>query len=249
MDIDESGWILEFLLRQNSLDDQTLNNLIRVLPLPNNNSKLKKTLILRKLNSDVQNRTITERTIEFLEQIEELDVCEGNSQLSESMKSAYCTVALHCTAKCIENSSCDKKDNYASDLKRIWSRRIREMLRCDMSGLIKDELLNWVNDVENGEMNVGVCGKVLEMCKEVDVFEVVRRYVNEAKEKMGPSFLEMACETILSDEGLSKAMGLDDGVKVNEQNKDNEPANNKSNGNFLQFTDSVSSHELFIEAC
>ncbi|XP_071717217.1 uncharacterized protein [Rutidosis leptorrhynchoides] len=233
MDIDESGWILEFLLRQNSLDDKTLNDLIRVLPLPNNNPKLKKSLILRSINRDIENQNITQTTIELLEQIEQLDINEGNTQVSDSMKSAYCAVALHCTAQCVErivNSGGDKKDECASDLKRIWSSRIREMLRSNKSGLIKDEILKWVDDFEIDEFDVNVRKNVLEMCKELDVFEVVREYVNEAKEKMGPSFLEIACETILKDDGLSKAMGLDDGVEVCDHNKDGEPANSKRNG-------------------
>ncbi|KVH94146.1 uncharacterized protein LOC112518217 isoform X1 [Cynara cardunculus var. scolymus] len=226
MDIDVSGWILEFLLRQNSVDDRSLNDLIRVLPLPNNNPRLKKSLLLRKIESDIEKGTISERTFEFLEQIEELDVKEGEAEVSEAMKAAYCTVAMHCTVKFIEESAGDSKEEYASTVRRIWGGRIREMERSEVAervGLVQDDLLLWMNDIEAGVLDADACENVLTMVKGLDVLEVLRGYVNEAKEKMGPSFLELACETILNDDALSKTMGLDEGAELNNQIKDDAP--------------------------
>ncbi|KAK9061002.1 hypothetical protein SSX86_018182 [Deinandra increscens subsp. villosa] len=209
MDIDISGWIIEFLLRQNSLDDQTLNKLIRVLPLPNHNPSLKKSFILRKLESDISKGAISERTIEYLEQIEELNHIEGITEVSESMKAAYSTVAMHCTIKLIEESAGDKKTKYDNAVKRFWSARVCEMERCSV-GLVHDDLVRWVHDVEAGNLDIDVCENVVQMFEELDVLKTVRRYVNEEKEKMGPSFLELACELILNDDALSEAMGLDE---------------------------------------
>lgn len=226
MDIDVSGWILEFLLRQNSVDDRSLNDLIRVLPLPNNNPRLKKSLLLRKIESDIEKGTISERTFEFLEQIEELDIREGKHEVSEAMKAAYCTVAMHCIMKVIEESAGDDKEEYASAARRIWSGRIRKMERSEVAervGLFQDDLLLWMNDIEAGVLDVDVCENVLAGVKGLDVSEILRRYVSEAKEKMGPSFLELACETILNNDALSKMMGLDEGAKPNNQIKDGAP--------------------------
>ncbi|KAJ0765376.1 putative transcription factor MYB-related family [Helianthus annuus] len=238
MDIDVSGWILEFLLRQNSLTNQTLNNLIRVLPLPNTNPRLKKALILRKLQSDIQNGTISERTIEYLEQIEQLDHNSSPSTVSEAMKAAYCTVMMHCTSKLIEETAGDKKVKYYTAVKRLWSVRVCEMERCGVQ-LVHDDLVRWVHDVEAGVLDVDVCENVLKMVLDSDVVKCVGRYVNEAWETMGPSFLELACETVLNDDGLSEAMGLLDEVaqlrsdtlraheeevsKLNNQSKDSAP--------------------------
>ncbi|KAK1412724.1 hypothetical protein QVD17_34196 [Tagetes erecta] len=209
MDIDVSGWILEFLLRQNSLDDQTLNNLIHILPLPNNNPRLKKTLILRKIESDLNKATIPDRTLDFLEQIEQLDHNEGVTEVSDAMKAAYCTVAMHHTAKLIDESEGDKKVKYSAVVKRVWSVRVCEMEKNNV-GLVQDDLMRWVHDIEDGVLDVDVCENVLGMFRELDVVKVVRRYVNEAKEKMGPSFLEAACELVLNDDVLSEALGLDE---------------------------------------
>ncbi|XP_076911011.1 uncharacterized protein LOC143568846 isoform X1 [Bidens hawaiensis] len=209
MDIDVSGWILEFLLRQDSLDDQTLANLINVLPLPNNNHRLKKALILRKLESDINKGTVSERTLELIERIEELDHITGLTEVSGTMKAAYCTVAMHATAKLVDETEGDKKQKYASAVNRLWSGRVCEMERGDVR-LVQQDLVRWVHDIESGVLDMDVCENVMEMFKQLDVVKTVRRYVDDAKEKMGPSFIELACEAILNDEALSEAMGLDE---------------------------------------
>lgn len=226
MDIDVSGWILEFLLRQSSLDNGTLNDLIRVLPIPDNNLRLKKSLILRKIESDIEKGTISDRTIEFLEQIEELELREGSVEVSAAMKTAYCTVAMYCTTKSIEEGAGDIKEKYTTAVSRIWSGRIREIEISDVAkivGLVEADLLRWMNDIEAGVLDVDVFKNVLARFKGLDVLEVLRRYVNEAKEKMGPSFIELACETILSDDALSKTMGLNEVSELNNQIRDNTP--------------------------
>ncbi|KAL8225095.1 hypothetical protein R6Q57_017652 [Mikania cordata] len=205
MDIDISGWILEFLLRQNSIDDNIVNDLIRVLPLPNNNPRFIKSLILRKVESDIEKGTISKCTIEFLEEIEELDHRLGTTEVSEALKAAYSAISMHRTIKSIEDISGDKSKKYASAVKRILSARICEMEKSDV-GLVQDDLVHWVHDIEGGVLDTDVLRKF----KELDVFKIVRGYVNDAKEKLGPSFLELACESILKDDALSEAMGLDE---------------------------------------
>nr|XP_043636436.1 uncharacterized protein LOC122607512 isoform X2 [Erigeron canadensis] len=223
MNNEESGWILEFLLRQPSIDDTTLNNLINVLPIPNNNNnqRFKKTLILRKLETHLEKGTIFEHTIELLEQLEQLDHLLNNTHVSESLKTAYSTVVLHCTAKLIEKlvektdkngkeSDENKKGVFDNVVKSIWVSRIE----AKNVGLFRDDLIGLVSGIETGVVDVRVWEKALKMYEGVDVFEVVRRYVNGEKEKMGPPFLELACEVILTDDGLRKVMGLDDGDGV-----------------------------------
>ncbi|KAJ9565086.1 hypothetical protein OSB04_001052 [Centaurea solstitialis] len=230
MDTDVSGWILEFLLRQASVDGRSLNDLLRVLPLPNDNPRLKKTLLLRKIEADIEKSTISERTFEFLERIEELDVTEGKSEASEAMKSAYCTVAMHCIVKLIEESGGGDKKEYGGTVRRIWSGRIQKMERSEVAervGLVQDDLLLWMNDIEAGGLEPDACENVLARVRGLDVSEILRCYVNEAKEKMGPSFLELACETVLNDDSLRKMIGLDEGLEVNDQKKDD--SNGKGN--------------------
>ncbi|PWA40884.1 homeodomain-like protein [Artemisia annua] len=215
MDPDISGWILEFLLRQNTLDDETLNNLIHILPIPNTNPRLKKSLILRKIESDIKTGTIADHIIDYLESIIELDITENVYKPSEALKEAYRTIAMYCTIKSIEKNDKNEQsvenenENFANELKRVWSERVREMEECDN---VRDEMLSWVKELEARIMKVDVCEIVLAMFKELDVVEVLSKYVNEAREMMGPSFIEVACETVLGDRELSKELGLDGGL-------------------------------------
>ncbi|KAL4572520.1 hypothetical protein LXL04_019299 [Taraxacum kok-saghyz] len=202
MDIDLGRWILEFLIRQHSLDDRLLNTLIRVLPSSNNDTSIQKSLLLRKLESDIEKGTISERTLEFFEQIEELDHREGNTEVSEAMKSAYCAVAVHCTVKIIKESEDDDQLKYFSAVRTIWRSRIREMEKFDVAnrvGLISDNLLVWMDDLEAGVWVSNYFDKILVKYKELDALKAVCGYVTEAKEKMGPTFLELVAETLGDD--------------------------------------------------
>lgn len=235
MDTDVGRWVLEFLLRQNSLDDRLLNVLIHVLPLPNNDPSIKKSLILRKLESDVEKGTISELTLDLLEQIEELDHTEGNPEVSEAMKAAYCAVAVHCTVKCIKESA-DDDLNYFNAVKRIWRDRISKMEKFDLTnkvGLVSDDLWDWMNDFEAGVWVSNHFEKILVKYKELDVSEAVHGYVKEAKEKMGPTFLELVAET-LNDDMLKEV--LDSGK---EQEHHNQIKENAANGvpNVGQYVD------------
>ncbi|GJR36040.1 homeodomain-like protein [Tanacetum coccineum] len=221
MDPDISGWILEFLINQSTLDDETLNNLIHILPLANNNPRLKKSLILRKFDSDIKTGSISDHTLDLLESIIELDISQHVFNPSEALKLAYGTLAMYCTIKSIENDEIEAK---CDALKRVWSERVREMEGCDN---VRDEMLSWVKDIEARIMEVDVCENVLVMFEELDVAEVLSRYVSEAREMMGPSFIEVACEVVFSDPGLSKELGLDGGVSgrdldVDVHSEDNE---------------------------
>ncbi|CAH1433200.1 unnamed protein product [Lactuca virosa] len=195
-------WILEFLIRQHSLDDRLLNVLIPVLPLPNNDPSITKSLLLRKLESDIKKGTISERTLEFLEQIEELDHREGNTEVSEAMKAAYCAVAVHCTVKLIEGSGDDDTYRYFCAVSRIWRGRAEKMEKFDVAngvGLVSDDLLGWMDYLEAGVWVPNYFEKVLVKYKGLDVVDAVCCYVKEAKEKMGPTFLELVAETLGDD--------------------------------------------------
>lgn len=206
MDIDIARWILEFLIRQPWLDDRTVNSLIRVLPFEDNNSSLKKGILLRKLESEISNGAVSEEILGFLEQIEELEHREGNEVL-ESMKKAYCAVSVDCTVRFLEGGEVDKERKYFDAVKRIWRGRVSEMERFEMGvGLISEGLKNWRDEIEAGVWDLGVCENVLARSRGVNALEAVRQYVDDARDKMGPSFLEVMAETV-SDDMVRQALG------------------------------------------
>ncbi|CAN4098665.1 unnamed protein product [Withania somnifera] len=198
MDIDThiSQWILEFILRQ-PLDDSTLNDIIHVLPLPNDNSNLKKSLLLRKIESEISNGTVTEKILEFLELIEELEYQEG-VEATEVMKAAYCAVAVECTVKFLNS----EKGKYFEAVRRIWKRRINLMEKMENVGFVSDDLWNWRDEIEAALWGDRCAESVIRRSKGVFAVEDVKVFVREAKERFGTPFLDVVAETYQTDETL-----------------------------------------------
>ncbi|XP_009772851.1 uncharacterized protein LOC107799057 [Nicotiana tabacum] len=211
MDIDISRWILEFILRQ-PLDDSILNALVHTLPLPNDNLNLKKALILRKLESEISNSSVTEKILELLELFEELDHQEGIETLKE-MKSAYCAVAVECTVKFLNQKGAESdKGKYFEAVKRIWKKRINLMEKIENVGFVCEELWDWRDEIEAALWEDKCCDNVIRRSKGIFPVEAVEVFVREAKERIGPPFLDVVAETYRSDDAVREFFG-----GVNEQ--------------------------------
>nr|GME16400.1 Telomeric repeat-binding factor like [Ipomoea batatas] len=207
MDIDPdiSRWILEFLLR-NPLDDGTSNALIRILPV-NDNLGLKKTVLLRGMESEVSNGSVTEKMLGLLEKFEELEFQEGNQALEE-LKAAYCSVAVDCTVRFLKKNGGEEssRGEYFSAVRRIWRQRICRMEKADTSGLVSEELGNWRDAIEAAVWEDSFCDNVIKRSEEVDAVEAVQVFVKEAKDRMGSSFLEYTAEMLTNDNNLRELL-------------------------------------------
>ncbi|KAL6955708.1 hypothetical protein U1Q18_020663 [Sarracenia purpurea var. burkii] len=198
---DIARWILEFFLRQ-SVDDRVLNAVLRVLPISNDDSSLKKTMLLRIIESETAKGTVSEKILGLLERIEELDCQEGASS-SEAMKKAYCSVAVNCTVRFLDGSV-EIGSKYFDAVKRIWRGKVCRMERLEV-GLISDELRDWKDDIEAAVWDPSACENVRMKNRGIDALEAVRAYVAEAWERMGPSFLELMSEAY---DTISEVLGL-----------------------------------------
>ncbi|KAG8371575.1 hypothetical protein BUALT_Bualt13G0102200 [Buddleja alternifolia] len=216
MDIDPdiSNWVLEFLLRQ-PLEDRTLNPLLRALPLSNNNHNLKKLLLLKKLDSEISQNSISESTLELLEQLEELEFQEGRT-VSDAMKRGYCAVAVDCTVKHLANEGDGEsvsKFKFFEAVKRVWRGRIGRMEKeLENGGLGSEELWGWKDEIEAAVWDDTVCESVVKKSEGVNAVEAVDVYLREEREKMGPSFLELVADRVKDDEvlqGMLEARSVD----------------------------------------
>ncbi|PSR95017.1 Telomeric repeat-binding factor like [Actinidia chinensis var. chinensis] len=208
MDIDVARWVLEFLLRK-SIDDRVLNALLRVLPISNDDWRLKKAMFLRRIESEIAEGSVSEKILEFLERIEELDY-EEKVATSEPMKRAYCSVAVDCTLRFL-----DEREKYFDAVKRIWRGRFWKMDRLEDVGLVSDELVCWKDDIEAAVCDSSVCEIARMKGKGIDTLEAVRAYVAEAWESMGPSFLEVVAGTV-SDDAMREVLGWSSGGKCDQ---------------------------------
>ncbi|XP_060216894.1 uncharacterized protein LOC132644325 isoform X1 [Lycium barbarum] len=198
MDIDISRWILEFILRQ-PLQDYILDALIGVLPLPNDHVRLKKALIVQKIQSEISNGSVSEKILKFLELMEELYTQEG-IEASEAMQAAYCAVAVDCTVRFL-----GEKVKYFEAVKRIWKQRINKM---ENVGVVSKELWEWRDEIEAALWEDRFCDNVKIRSKSIAAVEAVKVFVEEAKERIGPPFLQVLVETLRRDDDAVKA-GLD----------------------------------------
>lgn len=223
MDQDIARWILDFLARQ-PIDDSTLTDLLKTLPVSDTDSNLKKLLILRNIESEISSGKVSENVLDLLELMEELEF-RDNVKVVESMKRAYLSVAVDCTVRVLENEGLD---GYFVLVKKIWGSRIGSMLECENVGLVSYDLINWKEDIERAIWDERVCKEVLKKWEGMEVVDSVRKYVKDAREKMGPSFLEVVCEE-MSDEALRQVFGSNMEEDENEGSHDQADATKASN--------------------
>ena len=202
MDEDISRWILEFITRE-PVGESLVSRLISILPFSNCDPRMKKTLLLRKIQLEISDGSISENILELLEIIEGLDHNEGVSVL-DSMKDAYCAVAVESTVKFLVGSD-GKGGKYVNAVKRIWRGKIHKMEKSATAGLISDQLRRWRDDIEAAACDARVCQNILAKNTRNDALRLVRTYAAEAWAIMGPPFLELAARTIKSVEGLPAA--------------------------------------------
>lgn len=201
-----SQWILEFILRQ-PVDDSILNDLINVLPLPNDNSNLKKALLLRKIESEISNGSVTEKILELMELIEELDHQEGIGG-SVVTKAAYCAVAVDCTVKFLNGEVAGSdKGKYFEAVRRIWKRRINLMEKMENVGVVSEELWNWRDEIEAALWEDRCADSVIRRSKGVFAVDAVMAFVREAKERIGVPFLDVVAETYQTDDEVKAVFG------------------------------------------
>ncbi|KAL3748667.1 hypothetical protein ACJRO7_009840 [Eucalyptus globulus] len=183
IDPDISRWILEFLLlRQPRLDDGAVKLALAVLPLPDSDLRLKKSVLLRSIQSEVDAASVSEETLDALEAIEEVDrpaaAGGGPPAVSDAMREAYRAVAVECAARFL-HGRVDEGGEYSRAVERIWPGRVRRM--------------------EESAICSGGGAAVLAMNTRGDAFRSVRAYLGEAWERMGPSFLEVAASRMAED--------------------------------------------------
>lgn len=193
-------WVLDFMLRQ-PLHVNDLNRLARCIPNTDTPSNLKKLLLLRKTELELSTGSITEKILELLEQIEELEY-RDKVTVTETMRRAYCAVAVHCTVRILEEGE------YLEAVKRIWRSRVSEMEKREDVGLVGEELLSWRDDIETAIWDKSVKEKVLEKWKEIDVAGAVWGFVGEFKNGLGPCFLELLADKLAIFDPVADVMGL-----------------------------------------
>lgn len=186
MDEDISRWVMEFLLRH-STSDVIVNKIFSKLPVSNNDLHLQKLVLFRSIQSEISNNSVSEMILERLETIEKLEKRDGK-RIMNSMKVAYCAVAVECTVKYLR-VSVDNVDRYIEAVRRIWRGRVENLIG---SELLTDQLGKWKDDLEAAVFDTEVHQRLLKKNTQNETLHLVAAYLEEAREMMGPTFLELA---------------------------------------------------------
>ncbi|MED6157281.1 hypothetical protein PIB30_021931 [Stylosanthes scabra] len=197
MDPDISRWFAEFQLRS-SAPDSVVSKVLKSLNLSRVDHKLKKTFLLRILRSEINNASITETTLEIIEQLEAIDPNDA-VPVFDFMRKAYCSVAVECTVKFLSATSDGiASTEYLSAVARIWRCRVVELER-RKSKLFSDEIVQWRNDIEAAILDSRVFERLAKLNTRYDALSAVRLYLEKVWETMGPCFLESLAEMIWKD--------------------------------------------------
>lgn len=192
-------WIIEFLTRQDSVPKVLLNRILTNTHIPiSPTPRLKKTLALRAIQDEIASGSVASETIlESLEIIEQLDQ-KQRIKILDSMKLAYCAVAVECTVKHMWVVGSKRKrdpETFFEAVKTIWRERVEKLEFLKKSELVTDELREFKEEMEAALWDSNVCERLLERAMRNEALRLVMDYLREALDEMGPPLLELLART------------------------------------------------------
>lgn len=211
-DKNSSEWILEYVLRHCD-DDWLVAELLRVLPFSNDNLKLKKMVLLKKIRSEVSKGSISEQTLETLESLKDLSNKEACNKLNDAIRiREMCwSVAVECTIKHLRAENMDW-GGYNEALRKLWSERIEDTEEVDVAGWVSNRMEGFKKELVAVAANPKLRHTLLAKYKKEDVLKSLNEFLKDAWEGMGRTFLEIVAEDValgrynpLSSEGSKNA--------------------------------------------
>ncbi|XWS12955.1 hypothetical protein CRYUN_Cryun37aG0134200 [Craigia yunnanensis] len=148
---------------------------------------LNKASIIHSIRERTANRSVPEGILDSLQIIEELDRKQG-LPVSDSMRAAFCAVAVHCTLTSLPLSW----PSYFDAVQRIWRLRIQNLEDSGTSQLLGPGLAKWRDDVEAALWDSETSQRLLRINTHDEAMHSVRVYLREASSSMKPAFLRLA---------------------------------------------------------
>jgi hypothetical protein len=220
-DPDITRWVIEFILRQLQIPVLTINKILtnRHVPLSNTSPRFKKTLLLRQIDADIEDGSVSEKTLDAIEMVEQIDRNEGDL-IMDSMKNAYCAVAVECTVKyMLGNLQRARKGKFLEAVERVWKKRVAGLKREGKSELVTGKLMKYFEEMEVALKDDVVAKRWLKMNTRNEAAEMVRIYLGEAVAVSGPVFVEMVARMEMRGDGgllcRKRGEGENEGVEVN----------------------------------
>ncbi|KAL6200480.1 hypothetical protein ACLB2K_030261 [Fragaria x ananassa] len=207
LDVDVSRWVLELLLRDRD-KESVAKRVLAVAPLSDHDWRLKKTLLLRSIESQIfDEASVSESILESLESIEVLDRGQG-IPVTDAMRAAYCAVATELTVRFLVCFRGKPGGKYMESVDRIWRGRVRVLEETEGCELVSAELKERRDEVEAGIWDMKVSKKLASLNSRNEALRLVGAYVKEAMAMLGPPFIAWAVrfnmeKGSISSEGIS----------------------------------------------
>lgn len=135
-----------------------------------------KEAILEGIFIEIEEGVVMEKNLERLENLVEILHKEG-SKVPESVKEAYCQVAVECTAKCLAYER-DAKKAYTEAIRSVWLRRIMPL--CDkVSCLVTRDLLNGCRRLWTAHNDEKACMSLMDENTKDKALVSLRKVVSE----------------------------------------------------------------------
>ncbi|GMJ01209.1 TRF-like 5 [Hibiscus trionum] len=193
LDPDICSSIIEFLVRK-SADEMLLKQLVAAFPPLNPTPRLKKAVLLRSIQREIIAGEVPEKLLDSLEMIERIDTNQ-TLPISDSMRKAYCDVALECTVKYLSGNP-NPKGLYSDAVNRIWRGRIENLEKSKASDLVSERLRNLGRQVEAALGDEVVVRRLIATNTRNDALVSLRLYLHEALASLGPPLIERACSEL-----------------------------------------------------
>ncbi|KAJ0980744.1 hypothetical protein J5N97_008999 [Dioscorea zingiberensis] len=193
MDYDfNAAEVLEFVLRE-PIEDWLANLLFLAIPISSPLSPcLVRTMLIRRLASDLSFRSISERSLQSLEYLNNL---HHRNDPSYSLRDAYCAVAVECTASFLRSR--DDDGEFFSAVKRIWNCRMEDLVTAEeTAGLVWYGLKRAGREMEQAVVDSRVRDALKKRDTKMEALEALRVYLREETLKMGPPFLVILADSI-----------------------------------------------------
>uniref|UniRef100_A0A7N0U3T0 Uncharacterized protein n=1 Tax=Kalanchoe fedtschenkoi TaxID=63787 RepID=A0A7N0U3T0_KALFE len=185
-------WLVELAIRT-AKDDKVVAKTLSLAPRLRDDVGLKKIVLLRGIESEMDEGSVSERMLDALEVAFELDRRQGLDVL-ESMKVAYCSVAVDCVARFVK--SVGGGDVYLKAVERVWRRRIGPLIALNVD-LVSEQLESWRDTVESAIWDDNVRDKLFVTNTRYEALVAIKGYLDEAWKIVGPSFLELLASSEL----------------------------------------------------
>ncbi|CAH2038718.1 unnamed protein product [Thlaspi arvense] len=185
-----------------------------------------KEAILEGIFMEIEDGVVEEKNLERLENLVEILHREG-SKVPESVKEAYCKVAVECTAKCLASER-DEREAYTEAIRSIWLRRVMPL--CDkVSCLVTRDLLSSCRRLWTAHNDEKACEALMDENTREKALLSLRKVVTELHPNHGYAngdrneYMDESVEVESSEEsGETEPMVESRALEVNQNSKASE---------------------------